>query len=403
MTVWTAVRDTLLFLALAPFAYYLLAIFSAWQFFKKKAFASTSEPSGHAPPISILKPVRGLDREAYENYATFCRQDYPGYEIIFCVSEDSDPAVGVIDKLMHEFPERGIRLLIGADPLGASDKVNKLCRMAREARHDILIVSDSDVRVGSGFLRAMVAPLRDPRIGGVTCLYRGLTDASFAPDLEALGNSVDFAPSVLVAWLFGGKRLNFMLGAVMATTKKHLAEIGGFESLVDYFCDDYELGNRIAARGYGIELSTFAVDIVYPKETMARAFRHQVRWNLSIRCSRFWGHLGLLFTQGLVWSLAGISIARSWPAIFIFAAGYCLLRYEVALRVGARGLNDELASRRLWMLPLRDAFAFMVWLASLFPQRIHWRDRYFYVRNKRLVPIPSRRPWKTPGNRHVLF
>jgi ceramide glucosyltransferase len=216
-----------------------------------------------------------------------------------------------------------------------------------------------------------------------------LTDDSFAADLEALGNSADFAPGVLVAWLFGG--LNFMLGAVMVTTKKHLGEIGGFELLVDYFCDDYELGNCIAARGHRVELSRFPVDIVYPRETMGDAFRHQLRWNLSIRYSRPWGHLGLIFTQGLVWSLAGLFLAQSWLGAFGFAAGYSLLRYEMALNAGARGMGDKLVRRKLWMLPLRDAFAFVVWVASFFPQRIRWRDQEFHVRSKRLVPIPRSR------------
>jgi ceramide glucosyltransferase len=390
MTGWTAVRDALLLLALAPFAYYLLAIFAARRFFRKQVSTSTDVSSDYGPPVSILKPIRGLDRETYENYASFCRQDYPAFEILFCVSDDSDPAIPVIEELVRDFPQRGIRLLIGSEPLGASDKVNKLCRMAREAKHDIVIVSDSDVRVDPGFLRAVVAPFRDPKVGGVTCLYRGLTDGSFAADLEAIGDSTDFAPGVLVAWLLGGRSLNFMLGAVMATTKRHLAEIGGFESLVDYFCDDYELGNRIAARGYRVELNPFPVDIVYPRETMGGAFRHQVRWNLSIRYSRFWGYLGLIFTQGLVWLLAGLFLAQSWLAILVFTAGYFLLRYEVALSIGARGMEDTLVRQKLWMLPLRDAFAFIVWLASFFPQRIHWRDREFYVREKRLVPIPSR-------------
>jgi ceramide glucosyltransferase len=390
MTGWTAVRDALLLLALAPFAYYLLAIFAARRFFRKQVSTSTDVSSDYGPPVSILKPIRGLDRETYENYASFCRQDYPAFEILFCVSDDSDPAIPVIEELVRDFPQRGIRLLIGSEPLGASDKVNKLCRMAREAKHDIVIVSDSDVRVDPGFLRAVVAPFRDPKVGGVTCLYRGLTDGSFAADLEAIGDSTDFAPGVLVAWLLGGRSLNFMLGAVMATTKRHLAEIGGFESLVDYFCDDYELGNRIAARGYRVELNPFPVDIVYPRETMGGAFRHQVRWNLSIRYSRFWGYLGLIFTQGLVWLLAGLFLAQSWLAILVFTAGYFLLRYEVALSIGARGMEDTLVRQKLWMLPLRDAFAFIVWLASFFPQRIHWRDREFYVREKRLVPIPPR-------------
>jgi ceramide glucosyltransferase len=380
---WTLVRDALLLLAVTPFAYYVLAIIAAGRFFGQPS------PSDFSPPVSILKPIRGLDREAYENYASFCRQDYPEFEILFCVTDDQDPAIPVIQKLIADFPERTIRLLIGSAPLGASDKVNKLCRMVREARNEIVIVSDSDVRVEPGFLRAIAGPFSDSAVGGVTCLYRGLTDGRFAADLEALGNSADFAPGVLVAWLLGG--VNFMLGAVMATTKKRLAEIGGFESLVDYFCDDYELGNRIAARHHRVELSRFPVDIVYPSETIGDAFRHQLRWNLSIRYSRPWGHLGLIFTQGLVWSVVGICLAHSWPGVFVFTAGYCLLRYEVALGTGARGMRDNLIRRKLWMLPLRDAFAFVVWLASFFPQRIHWREQEFYVHQKRLVPAATRR------------
>jgi ceramide glucosyltransferase len=386
---WTVVRDALLTLAAAPFAYYAVAIVAASRFFRKIHPAPAGAPPDFTPPVSILKPIRGLDRETYENYASFCRQDYPDFEILFCVTDDQEPAIPVIEKLIRDFPERSIRLLVGSEPLGASDKVNKLCRMVREARHDIVIVSDSDVRVAPGFLRAVVAPFSDPKVGGVTCLYRGLTDDSFAADLEALGNSADFAPGVLVAWLFGG--LNFMLGAVMVTTKKHLGEIGGFELLVDYFCDDYELGNCIAARGHRVELSRFPVDIVYPRETMGDAFRHQLRWNLSIRYSRPWGHLGLIFTQGLVWSLAGLFLAQSWLGAFGFAAGYSLLRYEMALNAGARGMGDKLVRRKLWMLPLRDAFAFVVWVASFFPQRIRWRDQEFHVRSKRLVPIPRSR------------
>ena len=386
MSAWALVRDALLVLAVAPFAYYVVAIAAAAKFFRKGSAA----PSDFTPPVSILKPIRGLDREAYENYASFCRQNYPEFEVLFCVSDESDPAIPVIRKVIQDFPQRQIRLLIGAEALGASDKVNKLCRMAREAKNDIVIVSDSDVRVEDGFLRSVVAPFQDPKVGGVTCLYRGLTDDSFAANLEALGNSADFAPGVLVAWLGSGGSLDFMLGAVMATTKKHLAEIGGFESLVDYFCDDYELGNRIAARGYRVELSRFPVDIVYPRETFAGAFRHQVRWNLSIRYSRPWGHLGLIFTQGLAWIVIGMVLLHSWVGVFAFGAAYLLLRVEAALSAGARGMHDPLVVRKQWLLPVRDAFAFVVWLASFFPQRIRWRDRQFRIRDKRLIPVAPR-------------
>jgi ceramide glucosyltransferase len=384
---WTAIRDAILIVALAPLAYYLIAVIAGLRFFSREP--SVASVSDFSPAVSLLKPVFGLDREAYENYASFCRQDYPEFEILFCVSDDRDPAVPVIEKLIGDFPGRPIRLLVGAEPLGASDKVNKLCRMAREARHEIVIVSDSDVRVDPGFLRAVTAPFRDPQLGGVTCLYRGITDNSLAADLEALGNSADFAPGVLVAGMFGN--LDFMLGAVMATTKRRLAEIGGFESLADFFCDDYELGNRIAASGHRVELSTFPVSIVYPHQTLADAFRHQLRWNLSIRYSRPWGHLGLIFAQGLPWAAVAAVVAPSRSVAAYYLAAYLVFRTLMALVVAIVGMKDGLALRKLWMLVPRDAFAFIVWVASFFPQRIHWRGREFRVRDRRLVPSVSRR------------
>src|SRR5215472_4416664 len=389
---WILLRDVVYLLAFASGVYSLAAIIAADRFFgRARADSGAGDASGivadFAPPVSILKPIRGLDRETYENYASFCRQDYPEFEILFCVTDKNDPAVPVIEQVIRDFPQRSIRLLIGADSLGASDKVNKLCRMVHEARHEIVIVTDSDVRVEAGFLPAVVAPFRDSAVGGVTCLYRGLTDGSFSANLEALGNSTDFAPGVLVAWMLGGGKLNFMLGDVMATTKTHLAQICGFESLVDYFCDDYELGNRLAARGYRVELSPLPVDIVYPRETFGEAFRHQVRWNLSIRYSRPWGHLGLIFTHVLVWSWAAAVHAQTFLAGISFVAIYFLVRYAMALIVGARGMKDKLVrwNQRLF---LRDLFAFVVWVASFFPQRIYWRERQFYVRDKRLVPVP---------------
>jgi ceramide glucosyltransferase len=388
MTGWTLLQHAVYLLALASAAYSLAAIVAAHRFSRHGKEATRPTGPTLTPPVSILKPIRGLDRETYENYASFCRQDYPEFEILFCVTDETDPATPVIEQLIRDFPERSIRLLIGAEPLGASDKVNKLCRMVREARHEVIIVTDSDVRVGPGFLHAVSRPLEDRRVGGVTCLYRGLTDGSFPANLEALSNSTDFAPGVLVAWLLAGGKLDFMLGAVMATTKTHLAEIGGFESLVDYFSDDYELGNRLAARGYHIELSPFPVEIVYPRETLREAFRHQLRWNLSIRYSRPWGHVGLIFTQILAWSLAGLVLTPSWLGQAGFAAAYALLRGEVAFRIGVRLMKDKLVGAKMWMLVTRDVFALVVWLVSFFPQRIHWRDRQFYVQNKRLVATP---------------
>jgi ceramide glucosyltransferase len=381
-----AIRIALLIVALSPFAFYALAIIAARRFFR--APSPSANRGEFTPPVSILKPIHGLDREAYENFSSFCRQDYPDYEILFCVSDATDPAVPVIEKIISDCPARSIRLLIGADAVGASDKVNKLCLMAREAKHDIFLVSDSDVRVTPNFLRDIVAPFADRAVGGVTCLYRGLTDGSLDANLEAIGNSTDFAPGVLVARMLGG--IDFMLGAVMVTTRKRLAEIGGFESLADYFCDDYELGNRIAAKGSRVELAREAVAIVYPHQTLGEAIRHQLRWNLSIRFSRPLGHAGLIFSMGLPWTVLAMLVAPKVGIAVAFALAYLALRFAVAWQVGVRGMGDSLARKNLWLLPFRDAFAFLIWLASFFPQRIHWRDREFFVREKRLVPVPPR-------------
>jgi ceramide glucosyltransferase len=384
--IWVGIRDAILIAALAPFAYYLFAILAARRFFANR----TPPSSDFFPPVSLLKPIYGLDRDAYESFASFCRQEYPEFEILFCVSDESEPALPAIRKLIDDFPQRRIRLLIGSEPLGVSDKVNKLCRMACEARHDLLIVCDSDVRVDPDYLRTVVVPFRDPSVGAVTCLYRGLTDGSFAADIEALGNSTDFAPGVLAARLLSG--LNFTLGATIATTKPRLAEIGGFESLANYFSDDYEVGNRIAAQGHRIELSPFPVSVVYPRETLVDAFRHQVRWNASIRCSRPWGHLGLVCTQGLAWTILAAVLAPSVAQATAFVAGYLALRAATAWQVAVWGMRDDLARRKMWMLPFRDAFAFFAWIASFFPRRVYWRGQEFYVQKRLLVPVSTRHP-----------
>jgi ceramide glucosyltransferase len=384
-----AIRYALFALGFAPLAYYLVSIFAAGRFFGRRKDLPPASPS-FAPPVSVLKPIYGLDRDTYENYASFCVQDYPEYEILFCVSDETDPALQVIRRLIQDFPDRGIRVLIGSEPLGVSDKVNKLCRMAREAKHEIVIVSDSDVRVDADYLRAVVAPFQEAKVGGVTCLYRGLTDNSLTADLEAIGNSTDFAAGVLVAWLFS--EVNFMLGATMAVRKAVLAEIGGFESMVDYFSDDYELGNRIAAKGHRVALIPHPVAIVYPRETLRDAFQHQLRWNLSIRFSRPAGHLGLIFTQGLPLAILAAICAPSLGWAVAVLAAYIILRRVSAWKIGVAGMKDANLRNKMELLLLRDAFAFVVWVTSFFPRQVLWRGKEFQVRGKRLVAVENRQP-----------
>ncbi|HYL11004.1 MAG TPA: bacteriohopanetetrol glucosamine biosynthesis glycosyltransferase HpnI [Candidatus Acidoferrales bacterium] len=379
-----ALRWLVLGLAALPLLYYLAASLAAWSFFREKR-RGESEGSEFAPPASVLKPVRGLDREAYENFASFCRQDYPEYEILFAVSDADDPAVPVIQKLMADFPERKIRLLIGDAFPGINNKAAKLRRLADEARHDVYVISDSDVRVAPGYLRAVCAAFRDPGVGGVTCLYRGLAERQLGAELEAIGITSDFLAGVLMARKLEG--IKFMLGATMATTRERLAEIGGFEALADLLADDYELGKRIAERGRRIELLAEPVSTICPAQSVRSYFKHQLRWARAVRLSRPGGYAGLLLTFGLPWSVAAAAVAPSAGVAVGFLGGYVLLRGLMAWTVGVWGLKDVLLRRRLWMVPLRDAIAFLVWLASFASNRVHWRGMEFKVKNNRMVAV----------------
>lgn len=373
--------------AALPFCYYVLATYCAWRFYRQPRRPANN----FTPPVSILKPVRGVDPEAYENFASFCRQDYPEYEILFGVSEAEDPVIPVIQNLMRDFPERPIRLLIGSDTRGTSSKVSKLCRLVREARYDLLVISDSDIRVGPDYLRAVVVPFQDPQVGAVTCPYVGIANHGLGSEIEAIGESSDFYAGVLADWLLEG--VKFTLGSTMATTRQRLAEIGGFEALVDHFVDDYELGYRIANRGYRVELSPYAVGTVFPSQTLGDYFSHQVRWLIAARHSRPLGHLGLVFTHGLAWTLLAVAVAPSPYVAVMYSIAYAALRLLMGWMVGVRGLKDHLLRRKWYLVPLRDALAFFIWLVSLFANRIEWRGREFYVRQGRLVPVeaqPSR-------------
>jgi ceramide glucosyltransferase len=379
-------RDAILVLALGPLAYYLLTLWAACGYFgKARRKAETDAPSAYNPPVSILKPVRGLDREAYENFASFCALDYPEYEILFCVNDEGDPVVPVIEELQRDFPERAIRLLIGAPHMGASGKVNKLCRLAEEASYEVLVISDSDVRVERNYLHEVVAPFADPEVGAVTVFFRSLTAGSFGAMMDAAGSAVEFAASALLARQLEG--IHFTLGATMATTKKILAEVGGFEALANHYVDDHELGNRISRLGYKIEFAPTPVSMVYPRENSLQFLRHELRWTIGLRNVRPLGHAAMGLTLGLPWTILAIFAAPTAALASAYVLGYLLLRYAVYLIIGARGLRDAVVRRTWWLAPLRDAASFGVWMASFFSNRITWRGLKFRVEKGILIPL----------------
>lgn len=362
--------------------FYAAAIYAALRFSERKAPDTNSE---FAPHVSVLKPVHGVDFGSGENFASFCDQNYPNYEILFAANDESDPAVPLIRKLIRIHPERKIRLITGAPFLGENRKVNNLVVMAREASHEILVITDGDIRVGPDFLRNVVMPFAHSETGAVTSLYRGITQRSFFGELEALGAASDFAAGVLVAERMEG--LHFALGASIVTTKSWIQRIGGLEPIAHLLADDYELGNRIANAGGEVILSGEVVATMYPAQTWRGFWDHQLRWARTVRLCRPASYLGLVFTHGLPWALLAALLAPTKLFAAACLAAYLLLRLGVAWSVGVRILRDETVRRRWWLIPVRDAIHFVVWLGSFTSNRVTWGDAEFTMKKGEMIPL----------------
>ncbi len=383
----TLLRWTILIAALAPLVYYLLVLLAARRFARSQR---PVRPAAHStPPISVLKPIRGLDRNARENFASFCQLDYPVYEVLFCASDPDDPAVPIVEQVRREFPQVPIRLLIGAEPVGVNDRINKLCRLVREARYDLLVITDSDVRAEPGFLRAFAAAFRDARTGAAMMLFRSDVEGSLVSRLDCLGVGNDFWSSALVAvWLEGGPR--FMHGAAMAVRRDRLAEIGGFEAMVHHQLDDFLLGHRIARAGHRVALIPPAFWMVYATANWREYLRHELMRYVRFRHVRPLGYAGMLFTYGLPWSLAAVAVAPSASVGMVYLVAYLLLRYASVWAVGVGVLDDPAVRRSWWLAPLRDAVAFPIWLAGFASRRFRWRGLEFRVeKGGRLVPVTA--------------
>lgn len=383
----TAIQLLSIIAALGIFSssiYYFFCFWSTANFLRKP-----NAPDSRLPPVTILKPLKGTDPQIYESFRSHCLQDYPEYEIIFGVSDADDPALEAVKKLQREFPKQKIQFIVCPKRLGTNVKVSNLAQMLAHASYDYLIINDSDVRVPADYLRRVILPLSDPRIGMVTCLYRGVAAPTLGSRLEALGIATDFAPSVLVArQLEGGIR--FGLGSTLALRRSDLEKIGGFAAIADYLADDYELGKRIADLELTVELSDVVVETFLPAYDVRGFFSHQLRWARGIRDARPGGYLGLIFTFGIFWSLVALitSKAALWSVAAL--ALILLLRLGIAMVVGRKILNDRAVLKHAWLIPLRDLAAVFVWLASFFGHTVTWRGERYRLRDGRLSSIPPR-------------
>lgn len=369
-------------LTVASIAYCFLCIWAGVKFARSRI--TTAVPSADLPPFSILKPLKGTDPEMYEALRSHCLQDYPAYEIIFGVSSTDDPAAALVNKLIAEFPDRAIKLVLCEKRFGSNGKVSTLAQLLSKAEHDFLLVNDGDIRVEPNYLRTVVNELLQPSVGMVTCLYRGVPTATLPSKIEALSISTDFAAGVLAARIVE-RVLNFGLGSTLAFRRSDLERMGGFEAIADYLADDYELGRRIAEQGKKVELSRMVVETHLPAYAWRDFFLHQLRWARTIRASRAGGYAGLFVTFTLPWALAAYLLGpQAWTGPLLVAA--ILFRYTMAAICAGSVVRDRHSVQNFWLLPLRDFLAVIVWIGGLFGRTITWRGERFTLKNGKLIP-----------------
>ncbi|MBT9332517.1 bacteriohopanetetrol glucosamine biosynthesis glycosyltransferase HpnI [Paracidobacterium acidisoli] len=393
----TAVETVTLLFTLAGLGYFLTALWASRAFLRR----SSQTVPDFAPGVSILKPVKGLDPEMYEAFASHCRQQYAGeYEILFGVSSLDDPAMPAVRRLEAEFPEHSIRLIVCPEVLGANGKVSNLTQMLPHARHDYVVINDSDIRVGPSYLTRILATFgaasgREP-VGMVTAPYRGRAHGTLGSKIEALGISTDFMPGVFTALLLDGE-IRFGLGSTLACSRAALEAAGGLAPLADYLADDYQLGRRIAEAGFSVQLSDEVVETSVPAYRFRQFLDHQLRWARGVRDSRRWGYAGLAFSYGLAWALLNlIASGANLPSIALL----CLAlptRVLVALSVGTGLLNDRQVLRDLWLLPVRDLLALGIWAWSFAAHTVVWRGEVFELRNGKLNRLREKTTAEQPA------
>jgi ceramide glucosyltransferase len=346
--------------------YCALVVVAARSYLKQSSSTQTD-----LPPISVLKPLAGIDEGLDANLRSFFTQDHPDFELLFAVRESSDPAVGVVEALRREFPARAVQLIVTGEPPYPNAKVFSLDRMQSQARHDLLVMSDSDIRVEPGFLRAVAAEFNDPHVALATCPYRAAAGRSLWSRLEAEGMNTEFLGGVLVARLVEG--VKFAVGPTVAARKSALQSIGGFAKLKDYLAEDFVMGKFAAEAGFGVILSRNIVEHRIGSETLRSNASHRLRWARSTRRSRPFGYLGQIFTHTLpIAGFAALLRPDWWPILLVAAAFRGVAAWATSTWV--------LGTKPHWLLLIvQDIAGFGFWLAGFAGNTIQWRGRRYYL------------------------
>ncbi|MGH9715992.1 MAG: glycosyltransferase [Candidatus Acidiferrales bacterium] len=368
--------------AAIPFIYYLLVLLCAGEYFRTSQ-REARVPTDFTPGVSCLKPIKGLDEDAYENYASFCRQDYPEYEIVFCV-DPGDPALPLVERLIREFPDRKIRVLLGSGRTAINDKVTRLVRLTNEASYDIFAITDGDVRVRPDYLRNVVAPFRDPDVGAATCLYVSAAERNLVQKLQSTAMLSDFYASVLVAWKLDG--VKFCFGQTIVTTRKAVQGYGGYQTIENRPADDLYAGRLVAEQGYEVKLLPYVVQTTADFQSFSELLHKRVRWATVQRHMRPWGHIGLIFTFGLPWAIIAVA---SHPTVAVAAAyfgGYAAFRTAMTWTIGSWGMKQSGIWKKIALIPVWDALAVGLWLVSFGRSTIRWRNIEYHLRDGMMVP-----------------
>ena len=367
---------------LSGLGYNVFCLWAARWFFRRRR---SGKRTNFNPAVSLLKPLCGADPNAYENLRSHCMQQYPEFEIIFGVSDPEDVVISIVRRLMHEFPERQIQLVVCSKFMGSNYKISNLIQMFPLARQEYILVNDSDISVGPEYLQEVMNEFQEKRVGMVTCLYRGIAGKTVGAKLEALGISTDFIPGVLTARQIEDG-VHFGLGSTLAFHRKALESIGAFDCVADYLADDYELGRRISEAGFSVALAGCIVEHHLPDYAVVDYLRHQLRWARSTRDSRPRGYTGLILTYGLPWAILGVIVAPLAGWAWSLLALTLIVRYTVAFTIGFGVLRDRQVLKHFWWIPIRDLIAVGIWAASLAGRRIVWRGNEFTLENGKLRP-----------------
>ena len=365
-------------------AYLLISIFGIVRWLRVRN--NPTADGEFAPAVSILKPLCGTDRNMYEGFRSHCLQNYPKFEIIFGVNNESDDAIAEVERLRQEFPTHDIKLVVCPNVLGTNRKVSNLQHMIEHARYDFVLINDSDIHVEPDYLSRVMAPFANPQVGLVTAMYRANAGRTLASQVESLTVATDFVGGVLSALVVEGG-LHFAMGSTMAVRREALAKIGNFSALLNKLADDYELGVLITEAGYELQLANTVVETTLPDYGWRGMLAHQVRWARTIRDKRKGGYLGVITTFGLPWAVlcAVCATVAAW-SLALLALVFVLRMVHAAALCGPV-LGDRESLRRLWLVPLRDFVGLGVWFTSWFGSTVSWRGEKFRLHNGTLTRL----------------